>query len=68
MFVGTVCKVIVDKGYGFIRLAGSPDVFMHSYDVSDDLDWDETLMERRVEFAVEQGPKGARAVLVRPAK
>jgi cold shock CspA family protein len=68
MFVGTVCKVIVDKGYGFIRLPGSVDVFMHSYDVSDELDWGEQLQERRVEFDLEHSAKGPRAVLVRPAK
>lgn len=68
MFVGTVCKVILDKGYGFIRLPGSQDVFMHSYDVCDEIDWGEQLVERRVEFELEHSHKGPRAVNVRAAK
>jgi cold shock CspA family protein len=68
MFVGTVKKVLVARGFAFIALPGSPDVFMHCYDLSDDVDWDETLQERRVEFEIEHSAKGPRAVLVRAAK
>lgn len=68
MYVGTVCKVVVDRGFGFIRLPGSADVFMHAYDLTDDVDFAETLVERRVEFDLEHSTKGPRAVNVRPAK
>lgn len=67
MYVGVVTKVLVDKGYGFIRLPDSPDVFLHARDLDDSLPWDETLTERRVEFEIVTGPKGPRAANVRPA-
>lgn len=68
MYVGTVCKVVVDRGFGFIRMPGSADIFMHSYDVCDEIDWGEQLTERRVEFDLEHSTKGPRAVNIRPAK
>lgn len=70
MFVtGTVKHVRVDRGFCFIVVPGmASDIFCHAYDIADDVDFDESLQERRLEFEVEQGSKGPRAVNVRAAK
>lgn len=64
MEIGTVKKLIRDKGYGFIARFGSDDLFFHrsalQYITIDELEEGE-----RVEFELEQGPKGLRAVKVR---
>lgn len=51
---GTICKVVIDKGFAFIRLPGSVDIFCHAGQLRD-LDFDDALMERRVEFEIEHG-------------
>ena len=69
MFVtGTVKHVRVDRGFCFIQVPGvAKDIFCHAYDIADDVDFDETLERRRLEFEVQQGDKGPRAVSVRAA-
>jgi cold shock CspA family protein len=52
MYVGTICKVVVDRGYAFIKLPGSADIFCHAQQLRD-LDFDEQLTERRVRFETE---------------
>jgi len=53
------------KGYGFIQQEdGSPDIFVHYSEI--DGDGFRTLQEgMTVEFEVQQGPKGMKAVSVR---
>jgi CspA family cold shock protein len=53
------------KGFGFIQSdEGGEDVFVHHSAI--EMDGYRTLQEgQRVEFDVQQGPKGARAVQVR---
>lgn len=64
---GTVKKIVLDRGFGFIaKAAGGGDVFFHARDLSDDLPFDEQLIERRVTFDVRQTEKGPRAGDVRP--
>lgn len=63
---GTIKKLVADKGFGFI--AGGDrgkDLFFHVSALKDTTF--ESLYEGQdVEFEHEQGPKGARASVVRP--
>ena len=62
---GTVKWFNNAKGYGFIARDEGEDVFVHYSAVEGD--GFRTLREdERVEFAIEQGPKGLQAVHVRP--
>ncbi len=67
MYVGTITRVNVDRGFGFIRLPGSPDVFLHASSLAAGMEFDEYLTERRVEFELTSDHRGLRALNVRPA-
>ena len=57
---GTVKWFDAGKGYGFIARDGGTDVFVHQSAIQ--AEGYRTLAEgQRVEFEVEQGPKGAKA-------
>ncbi len=57
---GTVKWFNASKGFGFIARDGGEDVFVHQSDIQ--AEGYRTLAEgQRVEFEVEQGPKGAKA-------
>jgi CspA family cold shock protein len=61
---GTVKWFSDAKGYGFISREAGEDVFVHHSGVEGE--GFRSLQEnQRVEFAVEQGPKGLRAIHVR---
>jgi CspA family cold shock protein len=61
---GTVKWFNAGKGYGFISRDAGDDVFVHHSAIEGE--GFRSLSEgQRVEFAVEQGPKGLRAVHVR---
>jgi CspA family cold shock protein len=63
--VGTVKWFSNAKGYGFISREGTDDVFVHHTGIQGE--GFKTLEEgQRVEFTVEQGPKGLQAVNVTP--
>ncbi|MFN2121015.1 MAG: cold-shock protein [Anaerolineales bacterium] len=62
--IGTVKWFNGDKGYGFIAREGGPDVFVHYSAI--EADGFRNLEEgQKVEFTVEQGPKGLQAAAVR---
>jgi cold shock protein len=58
--IGTVKWFNGSKGYGFITREGGPDVFVHFSAIQGE--GFKNLEEgQKVEFAVEQGPKGPQA-------
>ncbi len=61
---GTVKWFSDQKGFGFLAVEGGNDVFVHHSAI--DAQGFRTLIEgQRVEFSVEQGPKGPSATNVR---
>lgn len=63
-FTGTVKWFNASKGYGFIERPGAPDVFVHFTAIQ--TEGYRTLQEgQKVEFTVEQGPKGLQAANVK---
>jgi CspA family cold shock protein len=63
--VGTVKWFNASKGYGFIAREGADDLFVHHTAIV--MEGFKTLTEeQRVEFSVEQGPKGLQATNVVP--
>jgi cold shock protein len=62
---GTVKWFNDAKGYGFISREAGEDVFVH-YSALEGDGFRSLRENERVEFAVEQGPKGLQAVQVRP--
>ena len=69
MPVGTVVRVLVEKNFGFITPSDGDgrDVFFHANALDTSLDFDETLVERRVAFEMTTTDKGPRASSVRAA-
>jgi cold shock CspA family protein len=68
MHEGTIVRVRVDRGFGFIATPDQPDAFFHAKDVADELlPFDERLQEMRVRFDVIGTDKGPRAKNVRAA-
>ena len=65
MATGVVKWFNAEKGFGFISQPGGPDVFVHfsAIQSSGYKSLDEGL---KVEFEVQQGPKGLQAAQVRP--
>jgi cold shock protein len=61
--IGTVKWFNGGKGYGFISREGGPDVFVH-YSAIQGEGFKNLEEGQKVEFTVEQGPKGPQAVNV----
>ena len=65
--VGTVKWFNATKGYGFIGRDGGEDVFVHFSAIQ--MEGYKRLTEgQKVEFSVENGPKGLQAANVTPAE
>jgi len=64
---GTIKKVIADRGFGFIVAEDGKDYFFHRDGLESSLDFDRLVGGERVEFEIEQSPKGPRAAKVRAA-
>ena len=64
---GTIKKVVADRGFGFITAEDSKDYFFHRSALDPSLDFDRMTGGERVEFEIEQSPKGPRAARVRAA-
>jgi cold shock protein len=58
---GTVKWFNGDKGFGFIEREGGKDVFVHYSAIQDNGGYRNLQEGQKVEFTVEQGPKGPQA-------
>ncbi len=67
MATGIVKKVVSDRGFGFITSDDGKDYFFHRSEMQGSLDFDRIVGGERVEFDVQQSPKGPRAARVRSA-
>jgi CspA family cold shock protein len=67
MATGTIKKVVADRGFGFISAEDEKEYFFHRSGVDASLDFDRLNGGERVEFDIEQSPKGPRAANVRAA-
>jgi CspA family cold shock protein len=61
---GTIKRVIRDRGFGFIRTADGQEVFFHRSSLQS-LDFEGLREGQNVDFEMERGDKGPRAVNVR---
>jgi len=61
---GKIRRLIRQRGYGFITSQDGKDVFFHRTDVRG-LRFESLKEDQSVEFEVEKGPRGPRAVNVR---
>ena len=64
---GEIKKLIRERGFGFISAEDGREVFFHR-SALEGVDFDALEEGNNVEFNVEKGPKGARAVNVRVEK
>jgi CspA family cold shock protein len=67
MATGTIKKVVAERGFGFIAAEDEKEYFFHRSGVDASLDFDRLAGGERVEFEIEQSPKGPRAANVRAA-
>jgi cold shock CspA family protein len=64
---GVVRKLVIDRGFGFIRCDEGGDVFFHFRDLVGGLEWDERLEARRVQFEMKPNGDKFRAVRIHPS-
>lgn len=64
-FIGTVKWFNATKGYGFIGRDDGADVFVHFSAITMD-GYRSLKQDQKVEFEIEQGPKGLQAANVTP--
>ena len=64
---GTIKKVVSDRGFGFIAAEDGKEYFFHRDGLTSSLDFDRLTGGEKVQFEIEQSPKGARAKNVQSA-
>ena len=67
MTTGTIKKLVSERGFGFITADDGKDYFFHRSGVTSQLDFDRLTGGEKVQFEIEQDPKGARARNIEPA-
>ena len=67
MTTGTVKKLVAERGFGFIAADDGKEYFFHRSALAGTLDFDRLAGGEKVQFEIEQDPKGARARNVEPA-
>jgi cold shock protein len=63
---GVIKKIVSDRGFGFIT-ADTKDYFFHRNSLDSSLDFDRLNGGEKVEFDIENSPKGPAATRVRAA-
>jgi cold shock protein len=64
---GTIKKVVSDRGFGFIAAEDGKEYFFHRNSLNSSLDFDRLSGGEKVQFDLEQSPKGPRAANVQAA-
>jgi cold shock CspA family protein len=64
---GRIKKVVTERGFGFIVGEDGKEYFFHRDGLNASLDFNRLVGGERVEFEVEQSPRGARAANMRSA-
>ena len=67
MTTGTVKKIVADRGFGFISAEDAKEYFFHRDALDNTLNFDRLMGGEKVEFEIEQSPKGPRASRVHAA-
>jgi cold shock protein len=67
MATGSVKKLVSERGFGFIVAEDGKEYFFHRDGLASSLDFDRLTGGERVQFDIEQSPKGPRAKNVQPA-
>ena len=67
MTTGTIKKIVADRGFGFISADDAKEYFFHRDGLDSTLNFDRLNGGERVEFEIEQSPKGPRASRVHAA-
>lgn len=67
MTTGTVKKVISERGFGFITADDTKEYFFHRDALDSTLNFDRLVGGEKVEFQIEQSPRGPRAARVHAA-
>jgi CspA family cold shock protein len=65
---GTIKKVVADRGFGFITADDAKEYFFHRSSLDNTLDFDRLAGGEKVQFDIEQSPKGPRASRVSAAE
>ena len=64
---GSIKKIVADRGFGFIAAEDAKEYFFHRGGLDSTLDFDRLVGGEKVEFEIEQSPKGPRASRVHAA-
>ena len=64
---GTIKKLVSDRGFGFITAENGKDYFVHRDGLAQSLDFDRLVGGEKVQFEIEESPKGPRAARVQAA-
>ena len=67
MTTGTIKKVVADRGFGFIAAEDGKEYFFHRGGLDSSIDFDRLVGGERVDFEIEESPKGLRASSVHAA-
>lgn len=67
MSVGTIKKIVSDRGFGFIQADDGKEYFFHRSGLESTLNFDTLTAGERVNFEIEPSQKGPRANRVRLA-
>jgi CspA family cold shock protein len=65
MATGTLKKVVSERGFGFIAAEDGKEYFFHRSGLDATLDFDQLVGGEKVDFQVENSPKGPRATRIR---